>query len=79
MQKKRIARLARVLGLALVIWPLAGSGSSPDKGQEGAWQIPAVSRCQASPHLEALKGKLEYDADGIRCVVGGGGCIPPPF
>lgn len=76
MRKEKVARLARVLGFTLAIWPFVGSspGGGEEKVKEDLWQLPEVGRCQASSIPGATSNGLAYDAAGVRCVVGDGGC-----
>jgi hypothetical protein len=79
MQKVRhLSRVARVVGLTLVVWPLVGSGGSVEGPRSTSWGVvPSVGSCQAT----SLPGRQPsglggYDSNG-RCVVGSGGCSVP--
>lgn len=74
MKTKQLVRIARVFGLTLIIWPFAGTSGAPDQSTEGTWQMPEVSGCKADPRASGIMNKMEYDANGYRCVVGEGGC-----
>jgi hypothetical protein len=69
------SRLARVAALTAAVWPLAVSGGGPQKTERSLIESLAVARCQASsfPPVVTPNG-LSYDANTVRCVIGGDGC-----
>jgi len=79
MQKVRhLSRVARVVGLTLVVWPLVGSGGSVERSRATSLRLPSVGSCQAS----SLPGRQpaglgQYDGNSGRCVVGSGSCSIP--
>jgi hypothetical protein len=63
-------KLIRVMALTLIAWHCVGQNLESEKYPNDVWAWVSVARCQASESV----GKSDYDASGVRCVVGSGEC-----
>jgi hypothetical protein len=68
--KMRTIRLARAVGLGMLVWPFLAKGGVAEKAVP---QRAEFVRCPPSLIL-GKANKKEYDANGVRCVVGDGVC-----